>query len=187
MKYAQIASNKPSVRWQGRQAFRLSLALLALIPFFAHAQTTVNASGGSGTIAGNLYAYSIGEMVLVSTETVGQVSVTQGLLQSEGDLHVGLQEDTLIAGNMTLYPNPVDNILYLQPELDHGGELSLRLYDMNGRLVVERDIQLSSGTERQEIEMASLAEGSYFLRTAMRQGQQTFHKAFKIMKAGGKK
>ncbi|MEO7081861.1 MAG: T9SS type A sorting domain-containing protein [Flavobacteriales bacterium] len=187
MKYAQLPSDNHKIFRQGLRAVRLSLALLALIPFCAHAQTTVNASGGSGTINGDLYAYSIGEMVLVSTATVGQISVTQGLLQGEGDLHVGLQEDTLNAGNMTLYPNPVDNILYLQPELDRGGELYLRLYDMNGRLVVERDIQLSSGTERQEIEMASLAEGSYYLRTAMRQGQQTFHKAFKIMKAGGKK
>ena len=86
---------------------------------------------------------------------------------------------------MTLYPNPVNNILYIQPELDNGGELSMRLYDMDGRLIVDRDIRLNSGTERQEIDMASFSEGSYFLRTALRQGQQTTHKGFKIIKAGG--
>ena len=185
MKHAQIQKITFSTFLHGLRAVRIPLALFALMPFCTQAQTTVNASGGSGTIAGNMYAYSIGEMVLVSTATTAEISVTQGLLQSDGDMTVGLQEDTLAAGHMLLYPNPVNNILYLQPQLDQGGELSMRLYDMNGRLIVDRDIQLGSGTERQEIDMASFAEGSYFLRTALRQGQQTYHKAFKILKAGG--
>lgn len=185
MKHARIQMETLRTFLHGLRAARLPLALFAMMPFCTQAQTTVNASGGSATIAGNLYAYSIGEMVLVSTVTTAQVSVSQGLLQSDGELNVGMREDTLAAGNMSLYPNPVNNTLYLQPELDHGGELSIRLYDMNGRLIVDRDIQLSSGTERQEIDMASFSEGSYFLRTALRQGQQTTHKGFKIIKAGG--
>lgn len=185
MKHAQARTHTLSSFLHCLRTFRLPLALLALLPFSANAQTTVNSSGGTGTIAGNMFAYSIGEMVLVSTATTAQITVSQGLLQPDGDLHVGMQEDTLAAGNMTLYPNPVNNTLYLQPELEQGGELSMRLYDMNGRLIVDRDVKLSSGTERQEIDMASLAEGSYYLRTALRQGQQTTHKAFKIMKAGG--
>lgn len=183
----RFAPHKFSVQFllKPLRSVRLSISLLALLPFYAQAQTTVNASGGSGTIAGNLYAYSIGEMVLVSTSSTAQITVTQGLLQSDGDINVGMQEDALSAGHMTLYPNPVNNILYIQPELDNGGELSMRLYDMDGRLIVDRDIRLSSGTERQEIDMASFSEGSYFLRTALRQGQQTTHKGFKIIKAGG--
>ncbi|MEO7081517.1 MAG: T9SS type A sorting domain-containing protein [Flavobacteriales bacterium] len=186
MKTVRIQTDNLRSLLHGIRAVGLSLALFALLPICAQAQSTVNASGGSGTIAGNLYAYSIGEMVLVSTATSAQINVTQGLLQADGELTVGLREDTLVAGQMTLYPNPVDNILYLQPELAQGGELTMQLYDMNGRLIVDQEVRLSSGTERQEIQMASLAEGSYFLRTALRQGEQTTHKAFKIIKAGGK-
>ncbi len=185
MKRTQIQTDNPRFLLHGLRAVQLSLVLLAIVPFCANAQTTLNASGGSGMIAGDLYAYSIGEMVLVSTAAGGQIIVNQGLLQADSDMGVGLQEDTLAVGHMRLYPNPVNNILYLQPELEQGGVLSMRLYDMDGRLIVERDIHLSSGTELQEINMAAFAEGSYYLRTALKQGQQTSHKAFKIMKAGG--
>ena len=186
------------------------MALMASLPFVATAQTTVNSSGGSGTIGGNLYAYSIGEMVLVNTVSTAQFIVTQGVLQGDGfpnpgmsvdpldssieeqvqvesDATTGLQEDTLAVGNMTLYPNPVDNILYLQPDLAQGGALSLRLYDLNGRLIEDREVRLNTGTERQEIDMSYLTEGSYFLRTALQQGERTSQKAFKIIKTGGVK
>lgn len=170
----------------GLRTLRLGFALLALVPFCSSAQSTVNASGGSASIGGDLYAYSVGEMVLVGSASSGQLLVTQGVLQADVDMSVSLPEETIAEGRLVVYPNPVDNILYLQPEMEQGGELSMRLYDVNGRLILDGDVRLGSGNERQEIDMASLAEGSYFLRTAMRQGDQTYNKVFKIIKSNGR-
>lgn len=168
------------------RALGLGLALLALVPFCSNAQTSVNASGGSATIGGELFAYSIGEMVLVGSSNSGQVLVTQSELQADAGMSVSLPEETIAEGRLVVYPNPVDNILYLQPEMEQGGELSMRLFDVNGRLILDGDVRLGSGNERQEIDMASLTEGSYFLRTAMRQGDQTYNKLFKIIKSNGR-
>ena len=170
----------------GLRTLRLGFALLALVPFCSNAQSTVNASGGSVSIGGDLFAYSVGEMVLVGSASSGQLLVTQGVLQADADISVSLPEGTISEVRLLVYPNPVDNILYLQPEMEQGGELSMRLFDVNGRVILDGDVRLGSGNERQEIDMASLAEGSYFLRTALRQGDQTYNKVFKIIKSNGR-
>ena len=43
--------------------------------------SVINASGYSGTISGQVFDWSIGEMTLVSTYTGSTLIVTQGLLQ----------------------------------------------------------------------------------------------------------
>ena len=186
MKNTQNRSGKFSSLLNGLRALRFGLVLLALVPLCINAQTTVNASGGSATIDGDLFAYSVGEMVLVGSASSGQLLVTQGMLQAEPDMSVPLPEGTISKVCLLVYTNPVDNILYLQPEMEQGGELSMRLFDVNGRVILDGDVRLGSGNERQQIDMASLAEGSYFLRTALRQGDQTYNKVFKIIKSNGR-
>lgn len=162
---------------------RLGFALVGFVffPNGINAQSTLNASGGSANIAGNLYAYSIGEMVLVSTETSSSLVVTQGVLQASGT-NMGVEENTLLAESLLLYPNPVANTLYLQPSLPGGGELSLQLSDLRGRLIMERKINLQTGAERQELDLSSLQEGTYLLQANLQQGKRTYEHSFKILK-----
>lgn len=181
MKQDQYAGNKLRTLLQGIP--RLGLAALLLIPMAAWGQRTVNASGGSGNIGGDVYAYSIGELTRVGTATGGNLTVTEGVLQGSPDTGSGIGEAT--AGDvMRLWPNPVEDLLYLQPALPGGGELTLRLLDDAGHQVMAREIQLGAGTEQQQIDMASLAVGTYFLTATLRNGDRHYRKTFKVMKAG---
>ncbi|HET8809477.1 MAG TPA: T9SS type A sorting domain-containing protein [Flavobacteriaceae bacterium] len=157
--------------------------LFAVFPFVGNAQRTVNATGGSANISGNLYAYSIGEMVLVGTESSGTLVVTQGVLQAEGT-GLGIEEETLLAESLKLYPNPVANTLYLQPNFPGSGELSLKLFDLRGRLIMQQKADLNSGTERQQMDLSSLQEGTYLLQASLQQGGRSYDHSFKILKRG---
>lgn len=161
----------------------VGFAFFVLFPNGTNAQSTINSSGSSAIISGNLYAYSIGEMVLVSTESSGTLIVTQGVLQASGSV-LGVEEETLLEAGLSLYPNPVTNILYLQPNFPDGGELSLQLFDLRGRLILKRKINLQTGTERQELNLSSLQEGAYFLKARLQQNERSQKHSFKILKLG---
>lgn len=161
----------------------LSIAVIAFFSSETHAQTILNASGGSGDIAGNLYAYSIGEMVLVSTETSSSFTVTQGVLQAKSTT-MGVEETSFLEDGLALYPNPVKNTLYLQPALPGGGELALWIFDLNGQLVMKEKINLQSGTERQQLNLSALQEGNYLLYANLQQEEEIYEHTFKIIKKG---
>ncbi|HET8808764.1 MAG TPA: T9SS type A sorting domain-containing protein [Flavobacteriaceae bacterium] len=164
---------------------RLGFALVGFVffPNGINAQSTLNASGGSANIAGNLYAYSIGEMLLISTETSASFIVTQGVLQAHGDL-LDVEENPLLDEGLSLYPNPVANTLYLHPTFPGGGELSLRLFDLRGRLIMKHKINLQTGMERQQLNLYFLQEGTYILQANLQQGKRTYEHSFKILKLG---
>lgn len=164
-------------------ALGMGLGMLLLIPHGAAAQSTVNASGHSGTIAGNTFAYSIGEMTVVSTVVAETFLVTQGVMQAGPDATIGVQELDNAAAQITLYPNPVSDRLYLHPELSAGSGLLIRLLDVDGRLLMERQARLGTGSEEQEIDMAPYAEGSYLLQAVVRHNDHEFQKTFQVLKA----
>lgn len=166
-----------------RRVLRLGMAALALAPLGLLAQRTVNVSGGNGSIGGNTYAYSIGEMTVVGTATAGSFTSTQGVLQAGTDATIGVQEISGTGEGMTLYPNPVADLLYLQPDLQGGGDLHLRLYDASGKLLMEREVRLGAGHERQQISMAGMAEGAYFLHAVLQNGKHQFQKTYKVLKS----
>ena len=165
-----------------RAAQRWSMAALLLIPAGAWAQGAVHASGGSGTISGNTYAYSIGEMAVVGTGAAGNFTYTQGVLQGNADTGAGVPDEGPLQQGLSLYPNPAADVLYLQPALQAGSDLILRLYDASGKLLLDRNIRLGSGDERQQIRMAEMAEGAYFLNAVLRNGGQQFQRTFKVLK-----
>lgn len=178
-----LFNQKSSLRQHRWKCFAFVCILCVTFPVAAAAQTALNASGNSGSIAGNLYAYSIGEMVLVSTETSSNLIVTQGVLQASSGT-MGVAETTFLAENLSLYPNPVENTLYLQPTLPGGGELSVGLFDLRGRQLMQRKIELQSGSERQELNLSTLQEGSYLLKATLQQGERTYEHSFKVLKRG---
>lgn len=166
-----------------RTMLRWSMATLALAPLGLLAQRTVNASGGNAIIGGNTYSYSIGEMTVVSTATAGSFTTTQGVLQAGMDGTIGVQELSGTSEGILLYPNPVADLLYLQPALQGGGNLHLRLYDASGKLLMDREAQLGAGNEPQQISMVGMAEGAYFLNAVLRNGKQEFRKTYKVLKS----
>lgn len=77
--------------------------------------------------------------------------------------YIGMEENgpSTSSGTITLYPNPVQNTLHLEGNID-GGQVSI--YDLTGRKVYQCEYQT-------EIPVDQLNDGLYFLNITTREGQ----------------
>lgn len=152
---------------------------------FAHAQSVgpsaLNATGGSGTIAGNTYEYSIGTIVLSQTFSSASLIVTDGVLQPILT-PTGITQHNISAAQLSVFPNPVSTALFLQPAFAKGGQLIYVLTDAAGKSVITQSQALATGNERQEINMKHLAAGQYNLTVEWQSGDKHFTNAYKIQK-----
>lgn len=158
------------------------LLLLGFVPISALAQSTLNASGGSQTLASGVFDYSIGEMAVVSTHSNAEITITQGLLQMEAS-SLGVSDQFFSEQNMRIYPNPVRNELYIQPLLEGSGELSIQLFDLQGRHIMQKNFYLQTGVEKQELDLSFLQEATYMLNVQFSHGQNTYRQTYKVIKS----
>ena len=126
------------------------------------APAAYNVTGGQHQIGAVTYEWSVGEMPLVSTETQPGITVTQGLLQPATLTGTGIKE-TIAEGLLQIFPNPATGIVFIQPQLNYKGKLAWVLADATGKIIRNNEVYLTQGNERQEINIAALADGPYFL------------------------
>jgi hypothetical protein len=62
------------------------------------------------------------------------------------------------------YPNPTSNELYIETDFEGAGPLSLHIYDLTGRLVNSRIINLTNSSEPISINTRSFEPGIYLLQ-----------------------
>lgn len=156
-------------------------AALAMCTQAAYAQPSVlNSTGGSATVGGNTYEWSVGEVV-VHTVSTPSVVVTQGLLQPMPP-GVSIGNVNSIAGDIQVYPNPAKDILVLQPRLAAGGRLQYTLLDITGRTISTGEAHLLTGQEKQTINISALPPGSYLLQVQAQQPDGMQHATFNISK-----
>jgi hypothetical protein len=166
-----------------KPSFLLAMAfpVLLLYPQESIAQRTINATGGTGNIGNTTHSYSVGEMVLVSTVEITDFYFTQGILQND-DVNLEIHDNQYLSEGLELYPNPAANVVYLQPSFEGGGELDLRLYDLRGRLINQKQIRLHSGIEKQSLDISMLQEGTYLLQAVLKQNGHAYKHSFKVLK-----
>lgn len=143
--------------------------------------STLNVAGGSGTISGAVYEFSVGEMTLVHTATAANIIVTQGVLQP-GEIGTGISDYELADSQMKVYPNPVDDVVNVEMDLPEGGSLQLRTYDLNGKLVAQKQFAVTSGNETINFSFGQLAAGNYVLKAVFDTGAESYYRNFKILK-----
>lgn len=139
-----------------------------------HAQEAVLAAGGDASGGGGTISYSVGQVVY-TTNTGANGSVAPGVQQP--------YEITIITGielpeinlELSAYPNPTTDFLNLKISNYEHEKLSYQLYDMQGKLLEDKDI-VESGTT---IKMQSLPTSTYFLQVT---DMQKLVKTFKIIK-----
>ena len=159
------------------------LLLTVFLPASINGQEVINSAGGSHSFSGGVYEYSIGEMTVISTERNDDLIVTQGLLQVE-DVSLGVPEDSFLIQDLTVYPNPTKGMLHIKPSLGKSGELSLKLYDLLGKLVLDRNFYLQTGKEEQELDLSFLSEATYMLNVEFLHGRERYFNSYKILKYG---
>jgi len=161
------------------------LCALGLSSYCCSAQSispsTLNATGGNAVIAGNMYEWSIGEMTLVHTATSGTLTVTQGLLQPKAS-QVGINDVPLSLDQLSVYPNPTGNFVYLESKLNAAAELQYSLYDVLGKSLIFRTFKIPSGKEKIMIDLAPFAAGNYYLNVQVQQQGKQYHNSFEIKK-----
>jgi len=89
-----------------------------------------------------------------------------------------LQEPEALLASFTLFPNPVVDQLTLRWESEQRAEFRIEVYDINGRLLLQQPQQAMSGVQSTVVDLSSLPQGIYQLRTTdgQRQNVQRFVK-----------
>jgi hypothetical protein len=139
-----------------------------------HAQQTVPATGGDATGTGGSSSYTLGQVVY--TTNIGtNGSVAQGVQQPyEISTSVG-NEVTEINLELVAYPNPTNNALTLNIGNYNNEKLTYQLYDIQGKLLVSKQVVNSSTT----IGMKELPVSTYLLNVL---DHNALIKTFRIVK-----
>lgn len=158
-----------------------SLAFLICFAFATlKAQQVVPASGGNGTGAGGSTSYTVGQ-VIYTTNVGSNGSVGQGFQQAyEISVVTGTEKGSGILLQCSAYPNPTINNLTLKIEGEQVKAYSIKLFDLQGALVSEQNIEANETN----ITMKHLPSGTYFLKVYLmvNNGASQEIRIFKIIK-----
>lgn len=120
----------------------------------------------------------------VDADREGQEFEISALITEDG-IQVGIE---VVLGtlkpyikNAVLYPNPTDGVIQLEylvyRRMD---QLSAQLIDMNGRVLIEQDLEYQLGQQLMEMDMRELQSGMYILKLKNENDEFTF--STRIMK-----
>jgi len=124
--------------------------------------TTLNSAGGTKVIGSNEFDWSVGEMTMVSTFTMSNLIVTQGVLQPAGYSNEGVPTNKL-ASELQVYPNPATNIVNIDFTTPVQSSLTYRLMDIAGKVIKTSSMDARQGKTSEQVDVASLANATYML------------------------
>ena len=140
--------------------------------------TVIASAGGSDKSQNIQLDWTVGELA-TKTLTTQQNIYTQGFHQPVLQvLNIPLQIDSAIGYEVSVYPNPVTNMLHVYLHGLADNKVYLRLTDINGRTVYLNSVY--SGGSSTDIDMTKLAADVYLLFINTPLGQPI--KAYKIVK-----
>src|SRR5580704_8134915 len=123
------------------------LILVIILSDVIHAQTitpVVIASTGNNYNSGDLFiSYTVGELAVTWANGGGSgtIGITQGFHQQEEFINTDAVKSIPYQEiNITIYPNPVDNTLWLEYKTQIPGSVSLDLYNSMGLKIMERKV-----------------------------------------------
>jgi hypothetical protein len=152
-----------------------AVLLLGLGIIGLRAQEAVTVSGGNASGNGGSASYSIGQVVY-QTHTSTSGSEVQGVQQSyELSVVTAIEEAKGINLTVSTFPNPATDYLQLQVESENLKKLSYQLYDMQGKLLENKEIEGS----QTRISTDNLVPAIYFLKVIQSNKEV---KTFKIIK-----
>ena len=146
------------------------------------AQTSLNAASNHATIGNHQYDYSIGEMTLVSTQKSSSLIVTQGYWQPTGKVKGGATSNADAsewASNISVYPNPTENLLNIETTATEAGALDIRMMDATGKILLRNKQLQIQGKNKSSLDLSSYAAGVYYLILRSAEGKEI---TFKIQK-----
>ena len=138
----------------------VAVLFLSSLPFLAiTAQESINASGGSATGAGGSASYSVGQLTY-QTHAGANGSIAEGVQQPFEISVVTGVDQTDITLTVSVYPNPTVDFLILKINEFDFSNLTIHLYDVEGKLLRKQKITSTQTT----IDMSSLVPSIYLLK-----------------------
>ncbi len=104
-------------------------------------------------------------------------TVDQGAFEYQGPNSVFDFEN--LTGNFHLYPNPTVDFIRLVAEFPANGELDIRIYDTQGRLVIQENAAITDGDLSMPLSVNSLTPGNYFVQVLL-DGRSAGVKSFAV-------
>lgn len=101
--------------------------------------------------------------------TVGQVWFTS---RSESTV-IDSSDETLPMPQLSLYPNPASGVIRLNIFTRSGGQASLTVYDIQGRIVHQVEVFTTPGPADLSIDSSGWAPGWYYLKLQTFRGEQS--------------
>ena len=160
----------------------LIAALMLLLPALGMAQVTkerdVVAAAGEYASSANLsLSWTAGETA-VTTATTASLIVTQGFQQADQTL-AGIEE-AVFAGEIKVFPNPVQDVLNFEVTSDRSMQMEAELYELSGRKVREVPAFRVQNSYRGSIDCSDLPAGEWLLRFRDTNGKT--QKSFTVIK-----
>lgn len=153
-----------------KRKFCIAALLLVTIPAFSQIKQSevVSAGGGFGELNGYSASFTIGEAV-TGTLAKGDLVLVQGFQQGYIDVAPnppsGLDEFT--AANVTVYPNPVRTIAYVELSNVAVEGCVVKCFDMSGRALSEDTFDEDN---RMAVDMSGLPQGAYLIKVISKDG-----------------
>jgi hypothetical protein len=170
-----------------RKKIYLLLIIVAISGAQMEAQSTspftINSMGGSTTINNNIYDWSFAEMTMVNTFSTANLIVTQGVLQNQSDsIANSIKTPTASLQKILVYPNPAQDILYFESDYKTASKLNYILVDVAGKTIMSKDVNVSTGSNKQSIDLSTLPKGIYILEITGIQENKPFMQSYKVQK-----
>lgn len=152
---------------------RLTVVLLFMIGIALHAQNAVTSTGGLASSTSGKATYVVGQVMQQQLGTA--TTVTEGVLQPYIISETTPVNDNTIDCQLSAYPNPTKDILYLNIVRQESSDLRYGLYTLDGRCILSKDIN----QDKTEINMQALSPTTYFVKI---EADNKILKTFKIIK-----
>lgn len=153
-----------------------NLVILFLISIVSQmqAQQAIVASGGNSNGSGGSASYSVGQIAYHAySSSSGMVS--EGVQQTYEITTLSTSETQNLVKNISLYPNPVQDVLYVDFHEESYKNSEFLLYDAQGKLIKQGQLN----QKKNELNLSMLPQSMYILKV-MQDGKNT--KTFKIIK-----
>ena len=134
------------------------LVLTASVSVKAQQLEVVATSGDFYENSSGSLSWTLGEVVI---ETLSETNfiLTQGFQQSK--LTVTAINDLQTSGiELSVYPNPTNSFLFIEVKTDKQRDLQINLFDLNGKLILQKKITGS----KQTIHMQNYKPAIYILK-----------------------
>jgi len=138
-----------------------------------YAQQTIAASGGNASGSGGNISYTIGQIFYLSKGNNNEVS--EGVQQSYEISALGTPESGIVENNISLYPNPVKDVLFVDFNQESFGNSSYQLFNSQGQMIRQGTLN----QKKNELDFRLLPQSLYVIKI-IQENQNV--KSFKIIK-----